>query len=168
MLCGLSEARKILNFQIHFQNTYNWVLIFVHIFLNNGMFRINPLKYPLNFIPGVAQGSKISPTLCHLYLGHMERTKVPDVFSDPDSLLMRWIDDPLLSTYNSQLAKRYLTAMLEEDSTYKCKINVEKCLVNFVAVTSTGEQIKKLSDEETLIPWCSLLINKTTLDVRFD
>ncbi|XP_028417491.1 telomerase reverse transcriptase-like [Dendronephthya gigantea] len=117
---------------------------------------------------GIAQGSKIAPTLCHLYLGHMERTKVPDVFSDPDTLLMRWIDDPLLLTYDQQLAKRYLTAMLEEDPIYKCKINVEKCLVNFDAVTSTGEPIKKLSDEETSIPWCSLFINIATFDVRFD
>ena len=110
----------------------------------------------------------MSPLLCQLYLGHIERTKFPDILADQDSLLLRLMDDPLLLTYNVELAKRYLETMLHVDPADNCKVNIEKCLISFDATTPAGEKIKKLQTDDTWIPWISLLINRVTLEVKYD
>jgi telomerase reverse transcriptase len=122
--------------------------------------------YCFYFVVGIAQGSKISPILCNLYLGHMEREIFPDVLCDKDSLLMRWMDDPLLLTYDLELAKRYLTTTLELDPAYNCEVSVEKCLVNFDIPAKM--KMKELPECDCWIPWCGILINKVTLEVKYD
>ena len=117
---------------------------------------------------GIAQGSVISPVLCQIYLGHMERTMFPDILSNEDSLLIRWMDDPLLLTYDLELAKRYLTLMLQDDPVYNCDVNIKKSLVNFKPPIIAGREIARQREDETWIPWCSVLINKVTLEVKYD
>ena len=122
----------------------------------------------LIFIEGIAQGSKISPLLCNLYLGHIERTKFPDILADKDSLLLRLVDDPLLLTYNLEKAKRYLASMLVVDPADNCKVNINKCLVSFDATTPAGDKIQKIQTSVTWIPWIGLLINRFTLEVKYN
>ena len=92
----------------------------------------------------------------------------PDILSNEDSLLMRMVDDPLLLTFNLELAKRYLTTLLKVDPIYNCEVQIEKCLVNFEVPNIAGERIKKLHEDELWIPWCGVLINKVTLEVKYD
>lgn len=78
------------------------------------------------------------------------------------------MDDPLLLTYNLNVATYYLKQMMDVDQAYNCKVNVGKCLVSFDATTPAGEKIEKLQRDDTWIPWCSLLINRVTLEVKYD
>jgi telomerase reverse transcriptase len=79
---------------------------------------------------------------------------------------MRWMDDPLLLTYDLELAKRYLTTTLELDPAYNCEVSVEKCLVNFDIPAKM--KMKELPECDCWIPWCGILINKVTLEVKYD
>ena len=133
------------------------------------MLRDKPkILFSVSRVLGIPQGSKISPTLCHLYLGHMERTKFPEILGNEDCLLIRWIDDPLLITPDIKLAKHYLQTLLRVDPAYNCEVNVNKCLITFDAETPAGEKVSKLEDFETWFPWCSLLINRNSLEIRHD
>ncbi|CAB4023446.1 Hypothetical predicted protein, partial [Paramuricea clavata] len=73
------------------------------------------------------------------------------------------MDDPLLLTYDLELAKRYLTTTLEP--AYNCEVNVEECLVNFEI--PAGMKMKELHECDIGIPWCGILINKVTLVVKW-
>ena len=55
-----------------------------------------------------------------------------------------------------------------EDPDYNFHVNIEKCLTNFPAVTPSGVKIKELAADESWIPWCSVLVNKNTLEVKCD
>ena len=98
----------------------------------------------------------------------MERTLFPDILSNEDSLLIRWMDDPLLLTHDLELAKRYLTLMLQDDPVYNCDVNIKKSLVNFEPPIIAGKEIARQHEDESWIPWCSILINEVTLEVKYD
>lgn len=117
---------------------------------------------------GIPQGSKISPLLCNYYLGHLENTEFPEILSDLDSLLLRWVDDFLLMTYSLDYAKAFLFSMIDGFPEYNCTIKPEKSLVNFEAVTHSGEKVQRIPETTSVFPWCSLLINVRTLEVQAD
>jgi hypothetical protein len=91
----------------------------------------------------------------------------PDILNDEDSLLMRWIDDPLLLTYDLELAKRYLTLMFQIDPVYNCDINVGKCVVNFDATVKGSVALNKMQKDEW-IAWCGIFVNTRNFNVKYD
>lgn len=103
-----------------------------------------------------------------MYLGHYERSKLADVLANDDCLLIRWADDPLLLSYDLDVAKHYLSTMLEEDKTYNCQVNTQKSLVNFDFVASAGKEIRKMEENERWVSWCSIYINTVTKEVKHD
>lgn len=64
---------------------------------------------------GIRQGSPISVQLCNLYLGAMERERFGDILADPDSMLIRYVDDYLLVTTRKDLAENVRWCLLLSD-----------------------------------------------------
>ena len=109
----------------------------------------------------------LSTMLCGYFYSDMEKTHLSEVSQDPDSLLLRWVDDFLFITPHKILASKFLNVMHNGIPEYGCFINLEKTLTNFDAVTDEGEQVKKVC-ASTRFPWCGYLFDTVTLEVRCD
>ena len=97
----------------------------------------------------------------------MEKTHLSDLFQDPDSLLLRWVDDFLLITPTKSLATKFLNVMHAGIPEYGCFINHDKTLTNFDVVTSDGQEVKRIGAKDRF-PWCGYLLDPVTLEVRSD
>ncbi|KAL9972745.1 hypothetical protein ACROYT_G019110 [Oculina patagonica] len=134
-----------------------------HIFLN--IVKIGNSYYQQE--RGIAQGSILSTMLCGFYYSQMERTHLPEISQDPDSLLLRWVDDFLLITPQKSLADKFLNVMHAGIPEYGCFINHDKTLTNYDAVTADGKEVKRVSASEKF-PWCGFLLDTDTLEVSPD
>lgn len=111
-----------------------------------------------------------------MYYGKMEREH-PDLSSldfQGEDLLMRLVDDFLLVTPNKAVAQNFVKVMKNGNKDFGCFIHPEKSLVaNFM-----DEDIPCLQDSACMymlfltvtpgFPWCGILINTDTLEIRSD
>ncbi|BGP16855.1 Telomerase reverse transcriptase [Rhodosporidiobolus nylandii] len=114
---------------------------------------------------GIPQGSVLSSLLCSLFYGDMEREKLAFT-DDPDSVLLRYVDDFLLLTTKKDIASRFLRVMDDGIPEYGCSISAEKRLANFDIPLQDGEVVPPVQDGENF-PWCGLAINTKTLEIQF-
>ncbi|BGP56240.1 hypothetical protein JCM8202_005757 [Rhodotorula sphaerocarpa] len=114
---------------------------------------------------GIPQGSILSSLLCSLFYGDMEKTRLAFTSAD-ESLLLRYVDDFLFVTTDLELATRFLRVMHAGLPEYGCFISPEKRLSNFDVALTAGEVVPPLPKGEDF-PWCGLLIDPETLEVRF-
>uniref|UniRef100_A0A914X6G4 Telomerase reverse transcriptase n=1 Tax=Plectus sambesii TaxID=2011161 RepID=A0A914X6G4_9BILA len=99
---------------------------------------------------GIRQGSPISVLLCTLYLGAMERKHFADILADPDSTLLRYVDDYLL------FAAKLLTGIEE----YSMSASPSKTVVNFAsdALARWHKDIHVAGVNEP-IAWCGFAVH---------
>eukprot|EP01134_Creolimax_fragrantissima_P004343 CFRG4343T1 len=113
---------------------------------------------------GVPQGSIISSLLCSFYLEDLQRAR-PLLSPQTQATLLRYVDDYLLLTTDLNEAKQFVRLMHSDyGREYGMRVNPSKTIVSFhmdidgVALKNTCE-----SDE---FPWCGLLIDTKSLDVK--
>lgn len=110
---------------------------------------------------GIGQGSVISTILCNIYYAEMESEYLT---TDKDDLLMRQMDDFLFVTPQRDSATAFLEVMTNGIAAYNCYINCEKTMINFEYFDVSVNRLA----EGALFPWCGLLIDTITLDIRAD
>ncbi|GAA5971226.1 hypothetical protein JCM11641_004195 [Rhodosporidiobolus odoratus] len=115
---------------------------------------------------GIPQGSVLSSLLCSLFYGDMEKQKL-GFLDDPDSVLLRYVDDFLFISTNEPLAGRFLRVMDDGIPEYGCTISAEKRLTNFDITLEDGEVVPPVGDGADF-PWCGLAINTRTLEIQFN
>lgn len=117
-------------------------------------------------VVGIPQGSVLSAILCSYFYGDLEKRKLSDFSSnDPESVLLRLIDDYFFVTTTLQKAKSFLDVMTKGHPEYGCMISREKTMTNFDYDT---EIMNVTSPTQTYFPWCGLLINMKDLSVMAD
>jgi len=114
---------------------------------------------------GIPQGSVLSTILCSFFYGDLESTKL-GFTKDPNSLLLRFVDDFLFITADQWRAIQFLKEMDAGHPEYGCFISKEKTSINFELNDSVTGHVNRLSGTE--FPWCGLTINPRTLGVRAD
>lgn len=113
-------------------------------------------------VDGIPQGSCLSSLLCSYFYGAFERNEL--AFLDPQScLLLRMIDDFLLVTTDSTLARRFLEVMATGDRRYGIQVNADKSLVNF-DVAIHGHKLPRIRDGSAF-PFLGKSINMQTLEL---
>ncbi|KAB1280804.1 Telomerase reverse transcriptase [Camelus dromedarius] len=116
---------------------------------------------------GVPQGSVLSTLLCSLCYGDMEDKVFPGV--QQDGVLLRLVDDFLLVTPHLTRAKAFLSTLVRGVPEYGCLANLRKTVVNFpVEDGALGGQAPLQLPAHCLFPWCGLLLDTQTLEVRSD
>ncbi|CAG8450550.1 5243_t:CDS:10 [Paraglomus occultum] len=117
---------------------------------------------------GIPQGSIISTLLCSYFFNEMEQEKFPFV-RDEDSLLLRYIDDFLFISLDKGKAEKFLSVMFEGHSHYGCLVNKAKSMTNFETEICGHKMGYGRAIEEPIdFPWCGVLINTKTLEVKCD
>lgn len=124
------------------------------------------LIYALIYL-GIAQGSVLSTLLCGYYYSQMERTHLSKISEDPDSLLLRWVDDFLFISPRKSLADKFMNVMHAGIPEYGCFINHDKTLTNYDVVAADGREVKRVGASEKF-PWCGFLMDTVTLEVSPD
>lgn len=95
----------------------------------------------------------------------MENTHLKDLMISDDCVLMRWTDDFLLITSSKDYAHTFLRKLITGFREYGCKINVKKSKTNLPA--DCCDELKVIERVNgSWFPWCNLLINVNTLQVR--
>jgi hypothetical protein len=133
---------------------------------------------------GIPQGSILSTKLCALFYAHMEQTQSMAAFETKiykgtpkkkvlnegygDGVFMRWTDDLLFVTENFSRAKHFLNSLLDGIAEYGVKINPTKTKINFDHLERNLEKNVEYRDGCEFIPWCGLLFDTQTLEVRAD
>ncbi|XP_014672706.1 PREDICTED: telomerase reverse transcriptase-like [Priapulus caudatus] len=115
---------------------------------------------------GICQGSNISSALCEIYYGDME-SNCFNWGACSEDLLMRRADDFLYVTESRYDAVMFLKLMLEGIPEYNCNISKEKVLLNFRYTHETMGQMP-FTDREGLMPYCGVVIDMETLDLRLN
>lgn len=133
---------------------------------------------------GIPQGSILSTKLCALFYAHMEQTQSMAAFETEiykgtpkkkivnegygDGVFMRWTDDLLFVTDNFSRAKHFLNSLLDGIAEYGVEINPTKTKINFDHLERNLEKNVECKDGREFIPWCGLLFDTQTLEVRAD
>ncbi|CAO3683223.1 unnamed protein product [Umbelopsis ramanniana] len=112
---------------------------------------------------GIPQGSCLSTILCSYFYGNMEQAELGFLKSDPDALLMRFVDDFLCISTRQCTVERFTTAMHKGFARYGCQISHPKSLVNF-EMQFNGDSVPKLEGSYEF-PWCGFLIDTRDLEV---
>ncbi|KAL0579065.1 Telomerase reverse transcriptase, partial [Marasmius crinis-equi] len=113
---------------------------------------------------GIPQGSTLSTILCSYFYGDMER-QFEDFTSDPQSALLRNVDDYLFITTHKDKARAFVGMMYKGHPEYGCFISKGKTLTNF----HYDEEIMNVTGpKERSFPWCGYLINMKDLSVSND
>ncbi|XP_013361352.1 PREDICTED: telomerase reverse transcriptase [Chinchilla lanigera] len=116
---------------------------------------------------GIPQGSILSTLLFSLCYGDMENVLFAEV--QRDGLLLRLVDDFLLVTPHLAQAKAFLGALVRGVPEYGCMLNLQKTLVNFsMEDGGLGGPTPLQLPAHCLFPWCGLLLDTRTLEVRCD
>ncbi|KAM5260059.1 telomerase reverse transcriptase isoform 2-T2 [Hipposideros larvatus] len=116
---------------------------------------------------GVPQGSVLSTLLCSLCYADMESKVFPGI--QRDGLLLRLVDDFLLVTPHLTHAKAFLRTLVRGVPEYGCVANLRKTVVNFpVENGAPGGEGPLQLPAHCLFPWCGLLLDTRTLEVRCD
>ena len=111
---------------------------------------------------GIPQGSIVSSLLCALFYADMDRTRLAEFVSTPETLLMRYVDDMLLMTYDRDLVDRFLTAVSVGFAEYGVQFNFSKTAANFA-----HPLIKNLETSD-FFTWCGLSIDMRHLTISAD
>ncbi|KAF9899978.1 hypothetical protein BX616_002755 [Lobosporangium transversale] len=122
---------------------------------------------------GVPQGSILSPALCRsvhpttatFFYDEMEKDVLSDFSQTEDSALLRLVDDFLFISQSQSKAAAFLKKMWQGHPDYGCFINEKKTLTNF-DITVNGASIQRCQGND--FPYCGLLINSKTLEIRVD
>ena len=85
-----------------------------------------------------------------------------------DGVFMRWTDDLLFVTDNFSRAKHFLNSLLDGIAEYGVEINPTKTKINFDHLERKLEKNVECKDGCEFIPWCGLLFDTQTLEVRAD
>ncbi|KAJ4887233.1 Telomerase reverse transcriptase [Raphanus sativus] len=157
--------------------------------LINDMLKNNMLQIDKNFYlqtEGIPQGHRLSPLLCCLYYGHLERTLIypfleeasgnvsakecngeKELITPPSYKLMRFIDDYLFVSTSREQATRFYQRLKQGFPDYNCFMNDKKFCINF----GDGEDSNGMyvgDSEVSFIRWTGLLINSRTFEVQVD
>ncbi|KAF9398345.1 hypothetical protein BGX21_007911 [Mortierella sp. AD011] len=114
---------------------------------------------------GIPQGSILSPGLCRFFYDEMELNVLSELTNSHDSALLRLADDFLFISQSQEKAESFLKTMSDGHPSYGCYINEKKTIVNFDA-TLNGTPVQKCPEKD--FPYCGLLINARTLEIRVD
>ncbi|CAB4384162.1 unnamed protein product [Rhizophagus irregularis] len=114
---------------------------------------------------GIPQGSMLSSLLCSIYYGVMEQSELQFI-KDNNGILLHLLDDFLYISTNKANVIKFITVMHRGNPEYRCIVNNKKSMVNFDLEIS-GEKINKVHNPGDF-PWCGLLINTHTLNVKAD
>lgn len=119
---------------------------------------------------GIPQGSILSSLLCIFYYGNVEqRLQLP--FSD-DALLARMVDDFLMVTTDLSKLQCFFAKMHHGDPALGVTINQEKtCSSITVEILTVDDdtEVKIIpSSSCRLFPWCGMLFDSSTGEVRND
>src|SRR2546423_655050 len=115
---------------------------------------------------GIPQGSVLSVILCSYFYAHLEATQL-SFTKDPNSLLMRYIDDFLFMTLSRSDAEKFLTVMHKGLPQYGAYVNPDKSLANF-DVRIEGKMVNRVFHSDGGFPFCGTRICEKTLDVKVD
>lgn len=112
---------------------------------------------------GIPQGSVLSSVLCSLFYGDMDQRHLSRFLHDPDSLLIRFIDDTLFITTSFELASDFIQSLSPGIPEYGVQVNMAKSTANFF-----HPLLRCKVPEGQLFPWCGLLLDQQTLEARGD
>ncbi|RXK34877.1 hypothetical protein M231_07866 [Tremella mesenterica] len=111
---------------------------------------------------GIPQGSKISSLLCSSFYAAMEREHLQWTSSKPGTKLLRYIDDFLFISDDSNLARRFVVEMNQGFPKYGAFISNNKTITTFDPTTM--DEVEPLK----LFPYCGFLVDTETLDITMD
>lgn len=116
---------------------------------------------------GIPQGSVLSSFLCNFYYGKMESEILGELIADAsECTLIRLTDDFVFITTDRHQAECFLETMKQGKPELGVKINVEKSQSN-LNQHGDASQLPTMSGK-TLFPWCGLLFDTSTGEVRID
>ena len=124
-------------------------------------------------VRGIPQGSALSPLLCNLYYGHVER----DTFgsgeemeslglTDMSSLIVRVMDDYLMISTQKKAVVHFLQRAHTCFKPFGGGFNPSKTKVNFDATLDVdGRDVLLPRMSGPVVTWCGFSINHTTLEI---
>ncbi|KAG7089455.1 hypothetical protein E1B28_011140 [Marasmius oreades] len=113
---------------------------------------------------GIPQGSTLSTILCSFFYGDMER-QFGRFTEDPQSALLRNVDDYLYVTTRLEKARKFVDMMSKGHPEYGCFISKGKTLTNF----DYDEELMNVTGPmDKCFPWCGYLIAMKDLSVYND
>jgi hypothetical protein len=117
---------------------------------------------------GIPQGSVLSSSLCNYYYGKMEKEILGESLSDTStaSTLIRIMDDFILITPDESKATNFLERMRKGNPELGVNINEAKSITNFGDYVDNQGLVSMAG--RTFFPWCGMLIDTTTGEVRID
>ncbi|XP_065632658.1 telomerase reverse transcriptase [Quercus suber] len=161
--------------------------------------KCNVLQFDKKFFVqgvGIPQGSALSPLLCSLYYGHLERNLIAsflektskgaskdisrrhismDASAEESSgdryILLRFTDDYLFISTSKKQAASFFSRLQRGFCEYNCYMNDGKFSHNFdigqlSGITSSRAYVGE--DGISFLRWCGLLLNCCTLEVQAD
>ncbi|XP_010605200.1 telomerase reverse transcriptase [Fukomys damarensis] len=162
--CGLRDA-VVIEQSCSLDETGCSLFGFFLRFLRGSILRIGGRCYVQG--RGIPQGSILSTLLCSLCYGDMENALFAGV--QRDGVLLRLVDDFLLVTPHLAQAKAFLGTLVRGVPEYGCTLNLQKTLVNFPVEDGVLDGPAPLQlPAHCLFPWCGLLLDTRTLEVRCD
>ncbi|KAM0486844.1 hypothetical protein ACHAPX_000108 [Trichoderma viride] len=114
---------------------------------------------------GIPQGSVLSTFLCNYFYADLEAQHL-DFLEEPDSLLLRLVDDFLLITLDKDKAVQFVETMHQGVPEYGVEVGHDKTLVNF-DMDVDGEVVRKLA-KGAKFPYCGTFIDCKTLEITKD
>ena len=124
-------------------------------------------------IRGIPQGSVLSPLLCNFYYGNAEKEiffnkKEFDILGlHKNSVIVRLMDDYIMISTEKSPVLHFLQRAHQSLQPYGGGVNPLKTRVNFDAsVEVNGKRINLVKINEKYMPWCGLLIDTESLQIR--
>ena len=161
--------------------------------------KYNVLQFDKKFFVqgvGIPQGSALSPLLCSLYYGHLERNLIipflektsegaskdisrrynsMDASAEESSgdryILLRFIDDFLFISTSKKQAASFFSRLQRGFREYNCYMNDDKFSLNFDIGQLAGIPSSRAyvgEDGISFLRWSGLLLNCCTLEVQAD
>lgn len=125
---------------------------------------------------GIPQGSTLSTLLCCFYLARMEKDLNLDSLNHTSSsLMMRYTDDYLFISSDREQAQKFYNAIQRGCAKFNCQISPEKTQANFMLDLNAGQNAAaagQITSRDLCVgpkfPWCSYLIDTSSLNVQYD
>ncbi|PVU94436.1 hypothetical protein BB561_002534, partial [Smittium simulii] len=141
----------------------NEILELIDEHVNKNLIKFGP-RYFIQ-TQGIPQGSILSPLLCNLYFGIIEKTKIIPKF-DKNCLILRQMDDFLFISTKKEMAENFLNIIYNDLKGYGLKVNRDKTVVNFNTKVN-GDVLNQIK-ENIGFPWSGLLLDQRNLSVEAD